>query len=88
MQYDSLFAVGFNKFCNILFSNIRLQAWSEGVSEALLGGSPDSGDCGSQIILYSASSHAPKSSSLHRREQNGKNFASSGRSCGNNLTTL
>jgi len=32
---------------------------------------------GSEITLYLASSQAPKSISLHRREQKGKNFASS-----------
>jgi len=40
-------------------------------------GPPDSCDSGLDSILYSASSQAPKSTSLHRREQKGKNLASS-----------
>jgi hypothetical protein len=41
---------------------------------------------GSEIILYSASSQAPKSISLHRREQKGKNFISSDCFSGGSLT--
>jgi len=41
---------------------------------------------GLEIILYSASSQAPKSISLHRREQKGKNFASSDCFSGGSLT--
>jgi len=48
-----------------------------GGSPEAWGGSPDSCDCDSEITLYLASSQAPKSISLHRREQKGKNFASS-----------
>jgi len=49
---------------------------------------PDSCDSGPDIILYSVSSQAPKSINLHRREQNGRNLASSDFSLNDALTLL
>ena len=48
----------------------------------------DSSDSGLGTILYSVSSHAPRSTSLHRREQKGKNFASSDLSVGDTLILI
>jgi hypothetical protein len=48
----------------------------------------DSCDREPDMILYSASSHAPKSIYLHRREQKGRNFASSDFSVDDTLTIL
>ncbi len=69
-------------FCKYLVSfvlqrpiNAVVYGLSESVSGKVSDGSPDS--CGSslEIILYLASSQAPKSISLHRLEQKGKNVA-------------
>jgi hypothetical protein len=66
----------FNKFYQILFLKTVAYCLSEDVVE--VSGSPP-GSCGSSLetILYSAFSQAPKSISLQRREQKGKNLASS-----------
>jgi len=74
----NLLSAGFKKFPNILFLNIAVYRSSAEVSEEVSG-------C-SGIILYLASSQAPKSISLHRCEQKGKNFASAGCFLGDTLT--
>lgn len=66
--------VNFKKFYQIFSLDVFIYCVSEGKDE-VSDGPPDSCDSGLDTILYSASSHAPRSMSLHRREQNGKNFA-------------
>jgi hypothetical protein len=58
--------------------NIAAYRSSAGVSEEVSEGL--------EITLYLASSQAPKSISLHRREQKGKNFSPSGCFLGDALT--
>ena len=60
-------SAGFNRFY-ILFLNIAIYRSSVEVPEEVLDSS--------EVTLYLASSQAPKSISLHRCEQKGKNFAS------------
>jgi hypothetical protein len=48
---------------------------SKGLSEKVSDDSLDSCRCGLEINVYSASSQAPRSISLHRLEQKGKNVA-------------
>jgi len=48
---------------------------SEGLSEEVSDGSTDSCVSGLETILYLESSQAPKSISLHRLEQKGRNVA-------------
>lgn len=81
------FSVDFKKFYKILSPNAAAYCLS-GNMGVLSDGPPDS--CGSEpdTILYSASSHPLKSISLHRREQKGKNFASSDFSLDDTLTIL
>jgi hypothetical protein len=57
--------------------NVVIYRLSEDPSDEVSDGSPDFCDCRLETTLYLVSSHAPKSISLHRREQKGKNFASS-----------
>jgi len=61
---------------------------SDGISEVLPGTSLEFFDGGVEIILYLASSQAPKSMNLHLREQKGKNFTFSDCSGGDRLTIL
>ena len=79
--------VDFNKFYQILLSKIAvycvLKEADDKSDEPLV-----SSGSGPDIILYSASSQAPKSISLHRREQKGKNFASSDSFLNDVLTVL
>jgi hypothetical protein len=73
--YNEL-SVDFNNFYQILLLKNVVYRLFEEVGEV----SDDPSDsCDSELdaILYSASSQAPKSMSLHRWEQKGKNFASS-----------
>jgi len=53
--------------------NIAAYRLSEGVPDDVLDGLQDCCDFGSETILYLASNQAPKSISLQRREQKGKN---------------
>ena len=71
----NVLSVGFNKFHKILFLNAAVYCLSEGLSEEVSDGSPDSCESGLETILYLESSQAPKSISLHRLEQKGKNVA-------------
>ena len=57
--------------------NVVLYGLSESVSGKVSDGSPDSCESGLDTILYLASSQVPKSISLHRLEQKGKNVACS-----------
>jgi len=57
--------------------NAVLYSLSELVSGEVSNGSPDSCESGLGTILYLASRQAPKSISLHRLEQKGKNVACS-----------
>jgi hypothetical protein len=63
-------------FYQFLLLKAAVYCFSEKVGE-VSDGPPDSCNSGLDSILYSPSSQAPKSISLHRREQKGKNLASS-----------
>lgn len=73
--YNVLLA-DFNKFYQILFLKTVVYCLSEDGGE-VSDSPPVSCGSGPETILYSAFSQAPKSISLHRREQKGKNLASS-----------
>ncbi len=81
----NVLSVDFNIFYKIL--SLKAAIYSLSGDMGVLS-DDSSGSCGrdSDTILYSASSHAPKSINLHRREQKGKNFASSDFSLDNALT--
>lgn len=66
---------GFKKFRKILLPNGAAHCASEGLSEAAGVDSCDCPDCRSKLILYSPSNQAPRSRSLQRCEQKGKNSA-------------
>jgi len=83
----NVFSVDFKKFYKILSPKAAVYYLS-GEMSLVSDDPPDSSDSGLDSILYSASSHAPKSINLHRREQKGKNFASSDFSLDGTLTIL
>jgi hypothetical protein len=64
----NLLSAACNRFYNILFPNVLAYRSSAEASEEVSDGS--------EVILYSTSSHAPKSINLHRSEQKGKDSAS------------
>ena len=74
----NLLSVVFNRFYNILFLGIAVYRLPDGGSDEVSGRSLDCCDSGSETILYLASNQAPKSISLHRCEQKGKNFVFGG----------
>jgi hypothetical protein len=84
--YNVLY-VDFNKFYKILLPKIVVYCMSKGEGD-VSDDPPDSCDSGLDTILYSASSQALKSMSLHRREQKGKNPASSDFFVNGTLTAL
>ena len=83
----NVFSVDFKKFYKILSLKAVVYCLP-GEMSLVSDGPPDSCDSGPDTILYSASSHAPKSINLHRREQKGKNFASSDSSFDDTLMVL
>jgi hypothetical protein len=83
----NVFSVDFKKFYKILSPKAAVYCLPGGMSLVSVY-PPDSSDSGLDAILYSVSSHAPKSMSLHCRQQKGKNFASSEFSLEDILTIL
>jgi len=76
LQIYSHLSGGFKKFRKILLPNGgAAHCASEGLSEAAGVDSCDCPDCRSELILYSPSNQAPRSRSLQRCEQKGKNSA-------------
>lgn len=64
---------GFKRFRKILLPTGASHCASEGLSEGAGVDSCDCPDCKSELILYSPSSQTPRSRSLQRCEQKGKN---------------
>jgi hypothetical protein len=79
--------VDFNKFYQILLPKSLVYCLSEEAGE-VSDDPADSRESESETILYLASSQEPRSMSLHRREQKGKNSASSDCSLIDALTAL
>jgi len=72
-QIYNRLSVGFKKFRKILLPTGASHCASEGLSDGACGDSCDCPDCKSELILYSPSSQTPRSRSLQRCEQKGKN---------------